>query len=101
MLDQARSWVRSTNEDTEDDEDGVDAGIDFFSACSRQPDVALAWLVTVIHVADGDEKVLDQIICGPIYTFLSQCPENFKPTLKTVVRQQPTLARCVDLERLN
>ena len=100
MLDEAKSWIQWTKGNKDYEDTGTDAGIDFFISCSSQPDVALARLITLIHVADADEELLNQIVCGPIDTFFDQCPEDFIPTVRVVTRQQPSLNQCIDPARL-
>ena len=96
MLEEAQRWSEGRAGDTMHD----DVAINFFVSCCKRPDVALARLITLIHVADGDREALNQIVCGPAHTFITQCPEDFREVVRIVARRQPDLKRCLSIEWL-
>jgi len=95
MLAEAQSWIEWTKGNKDHEDAGVNAGINFLASCSRQPNVALARLITLIHAADGDEELMNLIVCGPVNTFCHQCPEDFLEVVRVVARQQPSLNQCI------
>lgn len=101
MVKEANDWISWIRGLEGFEEAGSDAGINFFVSCSRQPDVALARLITLIHCAGEDEQVLDAITCGPSWDFIHACPEEFHHVVKTVARQQPKLSVRIDLDGLS
>ncbi len=96
MLEEAQRWIHGKAGDMTHD----DVAINFFASCCKHPDVALARLITLIHVADGDQEALNQIVCGPAYDFVHECPKNFREVVRIVARQQPDLKRCLSVEWL-